>query len=288
MLIPSSLEVLDKIRSATITAVFSVDSIYNRLALKGGNALRLIYEVQDRSSLDLDFSLEGDLPDFDQVREELIRSLRDRLDSSGFSAFDEKFTPRPLKATGTWGGYKLEFKVIRAEEYRRLSGNLDDLRRQAIAFSPEHHRTWTVDISKFEFCATKKKYELNYHTIFVYTPEMIVIEKLRALCQQMPEYPHRGHPTPRARDFYDIYEVMQSLLSIDGLKIKENSELARNIFEAKLVPLPLLALIRKTNTFHAPDWPSVEQSVTGRSRPFDFYFEFVCDMAEELERFWIE
>jgi hypothetical protein len=37
---------------------------------------------------------------------------------------------------------------------------------------------------------------------------MIVVEKLRAICQQMNEYSHRRYSTPRARDFYDIHSTV--------------------------------------------------------------------------------
>jgi hypothetical protein len=60
-----------------------------------------------------------------------------------------------------------------------------------------------------------------------------VIEKLRAICQQMPEYTHRTRHSGRARDFYDIYCVVTEL-GID-LGSEENLELARRIFAAKQV-----------------------------------------------------
>ena len=47
--------------------------------------------------------------------------------------------------------------------------------------------------------------ELDDYTIYVYSPTMIAIEKLRAICQQMPEYALQRRPSARARDFYDIY-----------------------------------------------------------------------------------
>ena len=37
---------------------------------------------------------------------------------------------------------------------------------------------------------------------------MLLLEKLRALCQQMKEYEFSSHPTARARDFYDIHLVL--------------------------------------------------------------------------------
>jgi hypothetical protein len=283
----SGFEVTDRIRIAVITALFSVDSLYDRLALKGGNALRLIYEIQDRTSLDLDFSLDGDFPDFVGTRDALFHALRDRLDSAGYALFDEDLSKRPPNANGTWGGYQLEFKVIRKEDYERLGGDLGSVRRQAITLSATQIRKWTVQISKFEFCEGKVKREIDDQAIYVYTPEMIVIEKLRALCQQMPEYSHRGHPTPRARDFYDIHEILQKLILAEDLKTPGSVQLARSIFDAKHVPLSLLSRIRQTREFHAPDWPSVDQSIVGRRYSFDVYFDVVVRLVEELEHVWM-
>lgn len=216
MPVASGFEVTDRIRIAVITAVFSVDALYDKLALKGGNALRLVYAVQDRTSLDLDFSLEGDFPDFDETREALFHALRGRLDLAGYRVFDERLFKRPPNFTGTWGGYQLEFKVIAKREYESLGGDLARMRRSAIILDATQSRTWTVQISRFESCEGKIKREIENFSIYVYTPEMLVIEKLRALCQQMPEYPHRGHPAPRARDFYDICEVLQKLILARG------------------------------------------------------------------------
>lgn len=281
------LEVTDRIRVAVITALFAVDSLYDKLALKGGNALRLVYAIQDRTSLDLDFSLEGDFPDFEKTRASLFHALHDRLDSIGYRLFDERLVKRPSSPTGTWGGYELEFKVIATEDHQRLQADQRRLRHGAISLNATHDRTWSVQISKHEFCEGKVQREIEHHTIFVYSPAMIVIEKLRALCQQMPEYRQRGHPAPRARDFYDIFEVLQRLILAKDLKTPESVELARAIFAAKEVPLTLLSRIRGTRDFHAPDWPGAEQSILGRRYPFDVYFDFVAGLAEELEHVWM-
>lgn len=57
----------------------------------------------------------------------------------------------------------------------------------------------------------------------------------------------------------------------------------KNIFEAKSVPLTLVAKIKNTRDFHVVDWPAVTQSVTGELKSFDFYFSYVVEIAERLE-----
>ncbi len=83
------------IRRQTITALFADDKLLELLVLKGGNALSLVHGLSPRSSLDVDFSIEGDFPDIDEVRIRIFRSLHDRFDSLGYVVFDEEFTAKP-------------------------------------------------------------------------------------------------------------------------------------------------------------------------------------------------
>lgn len=126
--------------------------------------------------------------------------------------------------------------------------------------------------------------ELDDYAIYVYTPAMLAAEKLRALCQQMPGYPRRVHPAPRARDFYDIHSIVTEA-ALD-LSLPDNLDLVRNIFAAKEVSLELLPLIPKHREFHRPDWPSVESTVSGDLREFDFYVEFVAAQIDLLKPLW--
>ena len=149
---------------------------------------------------------------------------------------------------------------------------------------PGFERVFRVQLSKAEFFqGGDMTRDLDGVEITVYSPEMIAIEKLRAICQQMDEYPERSKKTARARDFYDIHEVCQ----LDGadLASEENLRLLRGSFSAKRVDLKLLARIADTREFHRPDWPAVEASVEGYLDDFDFYFDFVCaEVTRVLER----
>jgi hypothetical protein len=276
---------LDVIRCAIIAALFSDDELYDHLVLKGGNALRLIYKLQERTSLDIDFSLDTDLGDLDATRQRLTWVLRDRLDSVGYLPLDERLEERPADPATLWGGYLLTFKVIAKAEHARFAGDLEALRRNAVSFGALQRRNWHVEISKYEYCKGKILSEIDFQSIFVYSPEMLAIEKLRALCQQLPSYPHRAHPTARARDFYDIHALVTRI----PLRLESTDpEQARAIFKAKSVPISLLRQLNQTRPFHAPDWPSVQLSTTGTLHSFDFYFDFVVDLAERLEPLWEE
>lgn len=224
------------------------------------------------------------------ARTRLFHALHDRFDAMGFVVFDERLEPRPrLKGAENkpwWGGYELRFKIIERQKYEALEGRTDKLRINATVTGMNQERTFTVDLSKCEYTEGKVKQEFDYFTIYVYTPEMIVIEKLRAICQQMPEYPHKGYPSARARDFYDIHSAI-TRLGVD-LADKSNLNLARNMFAAKHVPVSLLPKIREQREFHRPDWTSVRDSANDAVGAFDFYFDFVLDEVERLKSLWIE
>jgi len=274
------------IRRTTIIALFADDELAGMLALKGGNALSLVHGITSRTSVDLDFSITQDFPDFPHSKERIFRVLKDRFDSAGYVVLDAKLVPKPridgedLKPW--WGGYELSFKLISKERYEQLRSRPGKLSIEAMETGPNKRRVFTVDLSKHEYTQGREEHDLDDYTIYVYTPEMIVIEKLRAICQQMPEYPHMGRASARARDFFDIYETV-TRRAID-LTTSENIERLHHIFEAKEVPLSLLTKVGNFREFHRPDWPSVEESVAGgKVESFDFYFDFVLGEIERLK-----
>lgn len=114
---------------------------------------------------------------------------------------------------------------------------------------------------------------------------MIVFEKARALCQQLPGYKEivpSFTPRARARDFYDIHLMVDQFL-IDPATA-ENLELIRHIFEAKKVPLDFLRQLRAGKALHEGDWENVLSTISAgdRPHPFDFYFEYVMARFEHL------
>jgi hypothetical protein len=279
-----------EIRRVAITAFFSDDELLERLVLKGGNALDLIYGLTSRTSLDLDFSMADDFEDLDDARRRIFRALRDRFDARGYVVFDERLDPKPrIEGEDTkpwWGGYELRFKLMEHARYEMLKRRPEALSRNALVTGTGQRRNFTVDLSKCEYVSGKAEREFDDYLIYVYTPEMIVIEKLRAICQQMPEYEHRGRPTPRARDFYDIQRVVATV-NVHLADI-QNLELVRHIFAAKRVPVELLARIKDTREFHRVDWPAVVESTAGALEEFDYYFESVISEVERLESLWME
>jgi predicted nucleotidyltransferase component of viral defense system len=277
------------IRSLVIVALFAEDRLLDQLVLKGGNAINLIYGYGSRSSLDIDCSIDGDFANPDEIGDVLLRTLQAKFREKGHEVFDFTFRPRPslqrMDIDSRWGGYAAEFKIIEGSGVERTRRSLEQMRRTAVEIGPSHQRTFRVDFSKYEFCEQKRQEELQDYAIYVYTPEMLSIEKLRAICQQMEEYKMQRNRTPRARDFYDIYVVLNEG-GVDWSR-QQCLELARSIFAAKDVPLQLIELIPHYRDFHQQDWPSVENSVSGKLEDFNFYIDFVIKESNKLKPLWV-
>lgn len=265
-----------QIRTIAITAIFSDDVLYEKVAFKGGNALSLVHAIGVRTSLDLDFSIEGDFDDPKEIEQRTLKALTDRYEAAGYSVFDFKFRLRPtIPRAGQdphWGGYMITFKLMEKVKYDSVKKNLAAAQRDALVVGPDEQRIFTIDLSKYEYTTGKVSMDVDDYTIFVYSPEMIVIEKLRAICQQMPEYLQKLGK-PRARDFFDIHSVLSNR-DVD-LGSAVNLDLAKNIFAAKQVPLGLIVKIPAQREFHRPDWDSVRASTPEAIEGFDFYFDFV-------------
>lgn len=117
------------------------------------------------------------------------------------------------------------------------------MRREAFVVAPNQLKVFRVDFSKWEYVEGKARAELDDYTIYVYTPGMIALEKVRAICQQMEEYtPTARTRRPRARDFYDIHTIVTRA----GFRFGAPGalDLAAMIFGAKEVPLSLLGGIK--------------------------------------------
>ena len=301
------------IRKTIIVAIASDDVLMERLVLKGGNALDIIYKLGERSSLDVDFSmsrgLEG-VDELDEIRSRLFRALRDRFDSLGYVVFDEKFEERPRPKPGQepgvgitlWGGYNATFKLIakdvdkkgreeianRTRKKFKREPTVEDFllarrnRAQVTGTGAGSERVFYIEISKFEYTEGRVLQNVEQFDCYVYTPAMIAAEKLRAICQQLPEYELRKNPAPRPRDFFDIHTI--ATLADCDLVAPEHHKLVRNMFQTKDVPLDLLLSIGSDDVraFHAQQWGSVTNSVRGSTESFDFYFDFVAGIAPRL------
>jgi hypothetical protein len=280
---------LSNIRRLIIIAVCSDDVLLETLVLKGGNALNLIHRIGARTSLDIDFSMSGDFEDLNEAERRLARALTDRFDSYGYVVFDCTLVqvPRGELSNPRWGGYYAEFKLLEKTTVQQLGGDLESMRRQALPTVADWQgpRRFRIEISKYEYCEGKEAVEVDDYLCYVYTPVMIAAEKLRAICQQMPEYPYVRFKVGRARDFYDIHAIVTAR-NLD-MSTAEHLDLIRHMFEAKAVPLSWLGKIAETRAFHAQDWPAVRDTLAEEGPDFDFYFDFVVTLIQRLQPLWV-
>ncbi len=280
---------IEKIRRIILTAIGADDVLAELLVLKGGNALEIAHHIGKRASLDLDFSMETDFDDLADVERRLFTALRDRMDAAGLALFDERLAKRPpddQEKRKTWGGYRAEFKLISKEKAEALGFNREAMRRDAERSGLYENRKFAIEVSKYEYCAFKVEFEVESFKLFVYPPDAIAAEKLRAICQQMPGYPARLNPAPRPRDFYDIH----ALVSEAGVDFSASDfhALVRKVFQAKEVPCSLIARMPDQREFHRQEEAALRDSVLGPFQGFDFYFDFVIAETRMLKPLWEE
>lgn len=275
---------LDKIKLLTLRALMHDEKLMYGLVLKGGNALQLVYDITDRASMDIDFSIEGDFTesDYNRINGTLNALLNDEFQKENLIVFDIKFIEKPkTNKVKIWKGYNIEFKVAHEEKW--FEDDIDKTRREAIKILGQSTK-FSIDISSFEYIASAKKHDLDGTVLLVYTPEMIVIEKLRALCQSIPEYQeiiNTARIKGRARDFYDIWNICNQF-SID-INSTQNQELIQEIFKAKRVPVSFLNLLEEYKDLQRENWKSVEDTLGSENKGFDFYFDYVMKLVGEIK-----
>lgn len=284
---------IEKIKKLAIVALVSDDYLMEQLVFKGGNAIDLVYQISGRASMDLDFSMPTDFKedDLEDIKSTIEGLLVRTYKEEGLVPFDIRITRKPEKVGNIdemefWGGYVIEFKIIPNSVYEQYSKNIVDLRKQSTAIGPSDRKILKIEISKFECCAGKEAKEIDGYTVYVYSTDMIVIEKIRAICQQHPQYRTivKSHaPSARARDFFDIYTITQTF-PIDFTK-KRTKGLLRACFESKKVPFSLIHKVASQREFHSKDYPSLRDTVKKgvELRPFDYYFDYVLDLLNSID-----
>ncbi|MBK9737088.1 MAG: nucleotidyl transferase AbiEii/AbiGii toxin family protein [Saprospiraceae bacterium] len=159
------------------------------------------------------------------------------------------------------------------------------MRRNAVQLHSDNSTKFTIDISKYEYVTDKRAKDIEGAVVYVYSPEMLALEKLRALCQQLPIY--KGvvfsmTPRSRARDFYDVYNLTEAF-SIN-FKLPGNIELCKFIFDAKRVPMTYISLLPDQREFHRQSWESVINTVNQNEtlKDFDYYFDYMIVTFKHL------
>lgn len=236
----------NEITETVLKAIYSKEDLFKNLVLKGGQALR-IHEITSRQSQDLDFSIKEEIR-FTKEKEGrmLEETLTDTFGNKGYLVNSFNFNDKPKKRKDNlppyWGGYSITFSIIDKEKYGdKIAENATNLNTYAEELLNGTKKI-EIDISFDEYTDNKDSKIIDDTVIYLYTPLVIVYEKMRASCQQLDEYPLTSSRV-RARDLYDIYKTLTHYKFIDLREDVLNSEnfyILKKIFKLKQVPLYLL------------------------------------------------
>lgn len=272
---------IEEVITEAVLSVYDNPELAEHVYLKGGAALRLLEELNTRLSIDADFSLDHPLEDPDAFFESIHKSLILRFESHDFDILDFTHKRKPKKShpdkPDWWGGWCCEFKLC-STLFREEP--LEIRRRNALVPKGFKRSTVSLDISDHEYCGQGRRKIIGGVEIHGYTRELLVLEKLRAICQQHPDYPYSKDKN-RARDFYDILQLTQNA---DEAFLKNCREEIGKVFAAKEVPLRFLNALwdEEFVDYFARGFDEVRENVRGILYPFDTYLEHARFLVEDL------
>lgn len=288
----------EDIRDIVLTSIFGNDDLYDKLTLKGGNALAL-QGVNVRASQDLDFSISHGINLDQQTYEPIFEdSLSNGFNTKGYKVINFSFIPKPPKkrlnapekgsltdsSSIIWGGYHIKFGIIKYDLYNELvQKKANNIGAHAETIG-KNKKLIEIDISKDEYTKNREKKDLNGFTIYIYTPLMIVYEKVRASCQQLPQYRINGQKE-RARDLFDIYELTSTNPSLlEQVTSKNNIDILIRMFEIKLVKFKLLTKLDSYTEQLRSDYENnvIPQIKTAEKPSFDFLMDYSKRLFDQL------
>ena len=284
----------DDFKREVILALFADSTLVHMVVLKGGNLLDVVYGISTRPSQDIDLSMRGDVDDVEAFRSLIERALFGWFEPKGYTVFDVTIQEKPRNLSDDcrdfWGGYRIEFKVVDTTTFKVKAKDSRKLRTAALAVIGDNGKKFPIDVSKFEYIDESVSELVDGHTVFAYSPQMLVAEKLRAICQQMPKYCEnlKKHSNPRGRDFIDIHTVA-TYFKVDFDSSIFHQTIAKT-FQAKRVDVKLLSKIAHEDVreFHRPDFVSIAPTVRPHVdlQDFDFYYDYVVEKCAALKALW--
>ena len=289
-----SLDTINKIKTIVATSLASDDDLMKIMILKGGNAISMGYGLSDRPSYDLDYSLEEDFEDFSEISDRLKELLVDGFETNNLHLFDYNAKQKPMSQTNNldfWGGYEISFKIIEQSKFKEIGEDENIARsKYALRLNESGSPVFSIDISKFEYVGENKQLrEVDGIGIYMYLPELLIAEKIRALCQRLPEYTtnilvqKEKKLKARARDFFDIYILLEEFpFDFNSESFKET---LKSVFDAKKVPLEYVKKIRSMYELHRQDFISIQATTSDKelkNKDFDFFFNYFMDRFENI------
>ena len=274
-----------------ILAIFSSPPLRRMLYLKGGAALGLMEPGQPRLSLDIDFSTETTIENPEAFFGEMATALQIHFSKLGLDAIDARHIRRPKRPRADrdelWGGWMFSFKLSPHSEARESLGKRI---KQAIIPSGSNSSRIEIQLSEHEYCEIIDTINIGDVEINLYSPALMVLEKIRAICQQHPSYRYSLNKN-RARDFFDIFSILK-IQRNDPKFILDLAYHVDAVFEAKRVPLTILI----DGGMFEPDFIdgqelgflSVRDAVRGKVEDFSFYVEQLKILVELVKKARIE
>ena len=265
-----------------LVGIFSDPYLSKHVFLKGGAALIFLEKIDERKSTDVDLSTPDSIKDHEKTFFERIEKvLEQEFRKHNYDVIDFKHDRKPKERRDRpewWGGWNCEFKLC-AAEHRKLS----DERRRKRALIPEGSNSSKIEIqiSEHEYCGTARSRTIKGVKINGYTRALLVTEKLRAICQQHPDYKYRLKRN-RVRDVVDIYHLTKDHQGDKFLK-ECKTELPK-VFAAKQVDTAFLeALFDEgfVDTLRA-GFPQVADTLKGTVYPVDTYIEYLRAFVRKI------
>ncbi len=140
----------------------------------------------------MDFSVPEKIDEFELYFEKFQETVEAKFLSIDYLVFDFKYSRKPRKRNENtpdfWAGWAIEFKLI---EKNKSGYPIEKMRREAIIPVGGSSSKVKIDLSEYEYCGSVEKIKIGSEVeISVYSRVLLVLEKLRAICQQHPNYPH--------------------------------------------------------------------------------------------------
>lgn len=258
----------------SIVAVFKAPVASRTLVLKGGSAMRLFENDNQRLSIDADFSLNDAIEDESRFFASIQTSLSDVFGQRELIVIDFRYRRRPLQPKksfpASWGGWKCSFKLVN-KIFRHKTAEVK--RKNALIPEGANSSVVDLDISDGEYCGAQRSKTVGGVKIHGYTKELLVLEKIRAICQQHPSYQFTSNKN-RSRDFYDIQRLTQQVDDAFTDKCRRHLE---KVFKAKCVPLDLLRVFWDEDFISVQEkgFQEVIDTVRGKTETFEVYVEHI-------------
>lgn len=275
---------IEEIIEESIVALFSSNAVGEPLFLKGGAALKLSEGINARLSTDIDFSTPKQIEFPDQYFSNVKETLQKHFKSFELEVIDVKYQHKPKRRRRNqseyWGGWRFTFKLS-PKSHRYLSH--ETRRRRALIPEGSAGSTIEIDISEWEYCDDFETKNIRGIDIKSYSSTLLILEKIRAICQQHPAYKYSGKKN-RVRDYFDIYSLLRKYRSQSGF-FETLAKQLPFVFRAKEVPLDLLDAIFEPAFIELQDgsFRELKDTVKERLEEFPFYLEQLRFLINRLK-----